>query len=72
MGLVLGWLQANTSARAAWGPAEAAAAESRKEASEALGAHEAVLASAASAKERCDKAEGELTVLQEGQAARAQ
>ena len=59
MGLISRWLQANASVRTAWGRAEAADVESRKEAGEATATHDVALASAASAKEHCSRVEAE-------------
>ena len=56
----------------AWSRAEAAAAESNKEASEATTARDMALADAASAEECCNKAEAGLKALREEQDAHGQ
>ena len=62
---ISGWFQVNASVRAAWGRAEAAATEGRKEATMA---HDVALANAASAEERCNMTEAGLKALREEQA----
>nr|XP_020172859.1 translation initiation factor IF-2-like [Aegilops tauschii subsp. strangulata] len=70
LGLVSGWLQADSSVRTAWSQAEASVVEGGKEDGEATTAHDAALTDAASAKERCRTMEAELKALRDEQVAR--
>nr|XP_020147014.1 uncharacterized abhydrolase domain-containing protein DDB_G0269086-like [Aegilops tauschii subsp. strangulata] len=71
LGLVAGWLQADSSIKTAWGHAEAATKEGRKVAGMATAARDAALADAAAAEKRCRTTETELKALCDEQAARA-
>nr|XP_020195274.1 uncharacterized protein LOC109781082 [Aegilops tauschii subsp. strangulata] len=66
--LISGWLQADTSAKTAWGWAEAAIMEGRREDAKAKEARDTALANAASAEECRAEAEAKLKALQDEQA----
>ena len=67
--LFSGWLQADSSIRAAWGQVEAAAEEGRKVAGIAATTCYMSLKDAKAAEERCRAAETELKTLHDKQAA---
>lgn len=73
LSLVSAWLQADTTTKTAWGWAEVATTESRKEAVDAKAARDTTLIEAAAAVKRCSKVEASMMkALQVEQAAHAQ
>nr|XP_020169393.1 uncharacterized protein LOC109754910 [Aegilops tauschii subsp. strangulata] len=71
VGLASAWLQADATTKKAWSQAKAATAEHKKEAAEARGTRDEVLAEAATIVKHCGQAEAGLKALQEEQAREA-